>query len=141
MAASRRFWMLTASTTSSHCPTHETTVWKADTYALQSSQNIVPASGSMITCLCLQTLEFPPAARCKRARKAPRLTIFSSIGPSFPGEVEHDAKARDGQDIESPLAAEIGRASCRKKGVSTCKSRWSPYHEKKKNNHHRTNES
>src|SRR3546814_18919336 len=59
----------------------------------------------MITCLCLQTLEFPPAARCKRARKAPRLTIFSSIGPSFPGEVEHDAKARDGQDIESPLAA------------------------------------
>src|SRR3546814_9026189 len=105
MAASRRFWMLTASTTSSHCPTHETTVWKADTYALQSSQNIVPASGSMITCLCLQTLEFPPAARCKRARKAPRLTIFSSIGPSFPGEVEHDAKARDGQDIESPLAA------------------------------------
>src|SRR6056297_4033794 len=29
-------------------------------------------------------------------------------------------------------AAEIGRASCRKECVSTCRSRWSPYHEKKK---------
>src|SRR3546814_14794311 len=29
-------------------------------------------------------------------------------------------------------AGEIGRASCRKECVSTCRSRWSPYHSKKK---------
>src|SRR3546814_14402112 len=29
---------------------------------------------------------------------------------------------------------EIGRASCRERVCSTCRSRWSPYHEKKKKN-------
>src|SRR3546814_14560982 len=31
----------------------------------------------------------------------------------------------------------IGRASCRERCVSTCRSRWSPYHEKKKKIKHR----
>src|SRR3546814_17274442 len=30
--------------------------------------------------------------------------------------------------FDQPDVAEIGRASCRERGVSTCRSRWSPYH-------------
>src|SRR3546814_11374190 len=33
-----------------------------------------------------------------------------------------------------PLVDEIGRASCRERLCRTCRSRWSPYHSKKKNN-------
>src|SRR3546814_16200311 len=31
------------------------------------------------------------------------------------------------------VTTQIGRASCREECVSTCRSRWSPYHKKKKN--------
>src|SRR3546814_14557075 len=32
------------------------------------------------------------------------------------------------QDSQPPVDPEIGRASCREECVSTCRSRWSPYH-------------
>src|SRR3546814_12213565 len=35
-------------------------------------------------------------------------------------------------DALIPALRQIGRASCRKECVSTCRSRWSPYHYKKK---------
>src|SRR3546814_2639801 len=38
-----------------------------------------------------------------------------------------DAAMEEGE-IDYLLAIQIGRASCRKECVSTCRSRWSPYH-------------
>src|SRR3546814_21109560 len=51
----------------------------------------------------------------------------------------NEATAMLAGDALQPLAFEllglkIGRASCRKECVSTCRSRWSPYHSKKKQN-------
>src|SRR5213075_3320796 len=42
------------------------------------------------------------------------------------GEADADARGRPGG------GKEIGRASCRKECALLCRSRWSPYHEKKK---------
>src|SRR3546814_11677968 len=42
------------------------------------------------------------------------------------------AHISEGTRIDRRLRIEIGRASCREECVSTCRSRWSPYHEKKK---------
>src|SRR3546814_12684604 len=37
-----------------------------------------------------------------------------------------DRKDVDG--LGEPVSGQIGRASCRERCVSTCRSRWSPYH-------------
>src|SRR3546814_15640566 len=44
----------------------------------------------------------------------------------------NDACARADRGETILVEAENGRASCREKCVSTCRSRWSPYHKKKK---------
>src|SRR3546814_1635003 len=46
------------------------------------------------------------------------------------GEREDQRNDRRGRDRHRE---QIGRASCREGGVRTCRSRWSPYHYKKKN--------
>src|SRR3546814_16200831 len=45
-----------------------------------------------------------------------RAIIAQSFNPIFRGNC-----------INNGLVPEIGRASCRKEGVSTCRSRWSPF--------------
>src|SRR3546814_17649422 len=39
------------------------------------------------------------------------------------------------------IGPEIGRASCRERVCSTCRSRWSPYHYKTTNNQHKNNKT
>src|SRR3546814_15274418 len=58
----------------------------------------------------------------------------SGIGPMFGQEAHftHYAKDRHPYAIERyGREVEIGRASCGKECVSTCRSRWAPFHQKK----------
>src|SRR3546814_19980724 len=58
-------------------------------------------------------------------------------------EIDHNGLS----DLLDPLRAkhgtpkpqQIGRASCRERGCSPCRSRWSPYHKKKQKQHTKTN--
>src|SRR3546814_3554362 len=59
------------------------------------------------------------------------------LGPARPHRQCRDRRRRTGRDAGEPWRArlaglpgepEIGRASCRERVVSTCRSRWSPYH-------------
>ena len=49
------------------------------------------------------------------------------IDPMIPSKVIKEAYAAKVVD-DGQVWTEIGRASCRKECVSTCRSRWSPYH-------------
>src|SRR3546814_13956464 len=55
--------------------------------------------------------------------------------PAFVGEAHAAAKAFSSLHVEDFIASEGGRSEERRVGkecVSTCRSRWSPYHYKKK---------
>src|SRR3546814_13288076 len=54
---------------------------------------------------------------------APRVTVATSTAPE---------QWIDWPGAQLPADIQIGRAACGKEGGSTCSSRWSPYHEKKK---------
>src|SRR3546814_11151602 len=48
------------------------------------------------------------------------------------GVYHSPTSSRQRRYIESVSRRQIGRASCRERVVSTCRSRWSPFHSKKK---------
>src|SRR3546814_20850084 len=82
-----------------------------------------------------------PAQTSATSSTAP--TAAASNTADLVEKVEILTKARTAVDVplNEPRAidlglvnVQIGRASCRERVVSTCRSRWSPYHSKKKKN-------
>ena len=77
-----------------------------------------------------QTLPRPePEFKGKMSRTAKDST------PDFPKEVQAPQDApnillimTDDVGFAAPSTFEIGRASCRERVLTTCRSRWSPYH-------------
>src|SRR3546814_5718728 len=81
----------------------------------------------------------PPGKWLDTIRDAVRLLDMRGVGFEYEGEMTPDVALNRDMSRHYPFSRlsgpatvlimpEIGRASCGKECVSTCRSRWSPYH-------------
>src|SRR3546814_18397682 len=69
----------------------------------------------------------------ERAHPGPKQYVIVAVVLAIVTAIEVVLFYLDMPDGALIAGLQIGRASCREEGGSTCRSRWSPYHSKKKN--------